>query len=81
MVDKIIEALSAAEFSVPGMVCEGCAERVCNALLAVPGVREVKPSAWRKRIKVLFEPTRVEVGRLTAALTAIGFEASEVTKR
>lgn len=72
--------LREAQFSVPDMMCEGCAERMQAILGAIEGVRQVKPSVWRKRVRVRFEPARVEISRLMKALESGGFEASEIVK-
>lgn len=39
--------LSEVEFSIPSMVCDGCAEKIRETLAAIPGVRAVKPKLWR----------------------------------
>lgn len=69
--------LTEIELSVPGMVCDGCAEKVRNTLTALSGVRDAKPNAWRRRIAVRYEPAMVEATQLMAALRAVGFEAAE----
>jgi copper chaperone CopZ len=69
--------VSEVELSVPGMLCQGCAEKVRTALLAIPGVRKARPSAWRKRVRVSFDPARVAQPELLAALSAAGFENAE----
>ena len=40
-------SLTEVILSVPGMMCDGCAESVRDLLLAVPGVRQARASAWR----------------------------------
>ncbi|MBN8804382.1 MAG: heavy-metal-associated domain-containing protein [Sphingopyxis terrae] len=71
---------SEVTFSVTDMMCEGCAEKVQAILSAVEGVQKVKSSVWRKRVRVQFDPDRVESRRLRAELEAGGFAAGEVTK-
>ena len=70
-------SLASVEFSVPGMVCDGCAERVRGVLTALPGVREVTPKLWRKHVEVRYEPASVQEGQIKAALGAAGFDAAE----
>ncbi len=70
-------ALASVEFSVPGMVCDGCAERVRGVLTALPGVREVTPKLWRKQVEVRYEPANVQAGQIKAALGTAGFDAAE----
>lgn len=65
------------DFSVPGMMCEGCADTIRAALSAIEGVERVKPNAWRKRVRVHYDAIRVDPSALKAALTGIGYEASE----
>lgn len=74
---KTAAALANLELSLPSMVCDGCAERVRTTLATMPGVREVKLSAWRKRVALRYEPAEVGVDRIKAVLSAAGFEAVE----
>ncbi|MBK3399709.1 heavy-metal-associated domain-containing protein [Methylobacterium aquaticum] len=69
--------LTEVTLSVPGMMCDGCAEKVRDALLAVPGVRQAKSSARRKRASVRFEPSRVGPAEIRSALADKGFESEE----
>ncbi|AWN36622.1 MULTISPECIES: heavy-metal-associated domain-containing protein [Methylobacterium] len=71
-------SLTEVIFSVPGMMCDGCAETVHDVLTAVPGVRQAKPSTWRKRVAVRFEPSRVGPAEIRSALAKGGFDAVEV---
>lgn len=65
-----------AIFSIPGMMCDGCAETVREALLTIPGVRQVKPSAWRKRVTVQFDASEVQPDQIRATLAEVGFAAA-----
>lgn len=69
------DPISVIELAAPGMVCEGCAERVRTALKDLPGVRKVTPKLWRKRVQVRCDPNLVTVDQLTAALLDAGYEA------
>ena len=40
-------SLTEVTLSAPSMLCDGCAESVRDLLLAVPGVRQARASAWR----------------------------------
>ena len=71
-------ALAEIRFEVPSMVCNGCAEKVRNALTAVPGVRKVTPKLWHKQVYVRYEPATVEANQIRAALGAAGFETAEI---
>ena len=70
--------LADREFLVPNMVCEGCAEKIAGALTAMPGVREITPKVAKKRIRVRYEPGRVQEHQLKDALTKIGFTALDI---
>jgi copper chaperone len=63
--------------SVPSMMCEGCAEKIRGALMALPGVRAVTAKLWRKRVHVHYEPTRIDTKQLVDALGNAGFAATE----
>jgi copper chaperone CopZ len=65
------------DVSVPSMVCDGCAEKIRTALTALPGVREVKVGLWRKRVRVRYEPARVEEGQLKETIAAAGFTVAD----
>ncbi|HSH39956.1 MAG TPA: cation transporter, partial [Chthoniobacterales bacterium] len=68
-------ALAEADFAVPDMVCEGCAEKITSALTAVPGVSRVQPKVSQKHIYVRYEPGKVQEQQLRAAVTKAGFTA------
>ena len=69
--------LADVEFVVPNMVCEGCAEKISAALIAVPGVREVRPKVSQKHICVQYEPGRVQKEQLKKTVVKAGFTAVE----
>ena len=77
MSDKTPASLTEVTLSVPGMICDGCAERVQDAVMALPGVRQAKTSAWHKRVTVRFEPSRIGSAEIRVALAHNGFETSE----
>src|SRR2546425_208895 len=71
-------ALAEAEFRVPNMVCEGCAETIRTALQMLPGVREVTPKVPQKHVSVRYEPAKVQEPQLKSALAQNGFTAVEI---
>ncbi len=77
MSDDSNASLTEVTLSVPGMMCDGCAERVRDALLAVPGVRRAKSSVWRRHVTVRFEPSQVGPAEIRSALADKGFESRE----
>lgn len=70
-------ALSAVEYVVPKMVCEGCAETIGAALQRVAGVREVKSKISQKRVYVQYEPARIREDEIRKVLDENGFTAVE----
>lgn len=71
-------SLTEVTLSVPGMLCDGCAETVRDLLMVVPGVRQARFSAWRKHVTVRFEPSRVGPAEIRSALANGGFDGAEV---
>ncbi|AYO86641.1 heavy-metal-associated domain-containing protein [Methylobacterium brachiatum] len=78
MNDKTKTSLTEVTFLVPGMMCDGCAEKVRDVVVAIPGVRQTKPSAWHKSVTVYFEASRIETQQIKSALESAGFETGEV---
>jgi copper chaperone CopZ len=72
------DALAQVEFSVPNMVCEGCAGTISTALQGLPGVQQVKPKIAQKHVYVSYEPAKVGQQQLKKALLDSGFTAIEV---
>jgi heavy metal translocating P-type ATPase len=71
--EAAIGKLAEVEYLVPSMVCEGCAEKIGEALRSLSGVREVKSVVAQNRVHVRYEPTRVREEDLRGALAAAGF--------
>ncbi len=69
------DPLAEREFLIPGMVCEGCAEKIGTALSQICGVREVKSKVPRKRVYVRYEPAKVQEEQLKEAIHEVGFTA------
>ncbi|KZZ24143.1 hypothetical protein A3753_17840 [Sulfitobacter sp. HI0082] len=61
-----------AVLSVPGMVCDGCAERIGAILTPIPGVLQVKTRLWRKQVQISFQVAEIDVDALVAALDQAG---------
>lgn len=70
--------LTEVTLSVPTMLCDGCAETVRDLLMAIPGVRQARASAWRKHVAARFEPSRVGPAEIRSALANGGFDGAEV---
>lgn len=69
------------ELEIPGMICDGCAESIDDVLRAVAGVGEVRANVRTGRIRVSFDPERVDAQRLRNALTTAGYAALDVEGR
>jgi copper chaperone CopZ len=65
------------EFSVPSMMCDGCAEKIRGALIAIHGVQKVKAKLWRKSVQVRYQPSEVHKEQIKDALGAAGFPVTE----
>lgn len=65
------------EFSIPSMVCDGCAERIRDTLALVSGVHEVKPNLWRRRVWVRYDRSSLSKEKISSALGAAGFIVTE----
>lgn len=63
-------------FSVPSMMCDGCAEKIRGALMEIPGVRGVDAKLWRKRVHVRYEPSRIGAEQIRHAFSTAGFPAT-----
>jgi copper chaperone CopZ len=63
------------EFLIPNMVCEGCAEKLDGALHSLKGVRQTWSDVRHKRIRVRYEPAKIQPQQLKDAVAAAGFTA------
>jgi Cu+-exporting ATPase len=75
--EAAVGPLAEVEYRVPSMVCEGCAEKIGEALRALPGVREVKSKVAQKHVYVRYEPARIREEHLRDVLAAVGFTPVE----
>ena len=62
-------------FAVEGMCCEGCAKKLCDALLDVDGVEEAAVDSVLGHAMVVV-PRELEVARLEEALTFENYTAT-----
>lgn len=60
---------------VHGMSCGGCEQRVRDAVEALPGVERVVPEHIGDEVEVLYDPARVDLEAIRAAIRAAGFAA------
>ena len=62
-----------AEIRTPGMVCEGCAGKITEGLLAMPSVQKVIPDVKGKRVRVLFDPQKTSEEGLRERVKQMGY--------
>ncbi len=72
---RLDSSLVTVTLAVPGMVCEGCAEKIHDALTAISGVHKVKTKLWQKQIQVTFKREIVREQTVLQALGEQGFNA------
>lgn len=65
--------LTAIELSTPGMVCEGCADTLSTALLALRAIHKVQPDVKHKRVRVFYDARRITEDRLRERVAEMGF--------
>jgi P-type Cu+ transporter len=70
--------LEAAELTVPGMGSDHCAGIVSTSLRRLAGVGDVHTSIASHRVRVDFDPARVDAERLRAAVERAGYEVAAV---
>ncbi|OJY90450.1 MAG: copper-translocating P-type ATPase [Sphingobacteriales bacterium 44-15] len=70
--------LTETRFKVSNMVCEGCAQKITTALIALPGVKEVKPKIMQKQVQVNYYPGQIKRDDLKNVLEKEGFNAIEL---
>ncbi len=63
------------EFTIDGMMCQGCADTVTNAIANIPGVHSAKVSLAEKRAVVVADPSHVPADKIEAAVAAAGYKA------
>ena len=63
------------EIGVGGMSCQGCVKNVTAVLQALPGVAEVKVTLETGTASIAYDPAKVGVEQLRAAIENAGFDA------
>ncbi|WP_290904355.1 cation-translocating P-type ATPase [Aquabacterium sp.] len=58
-----------------GMYCAACAITIEDALLKVPGVREVQVQAASQRASILVDPAQVSLSAMVSAVQRVGYRA------
>lgn len=71
--DEENAAVEEAEIRTPGMVCEGCAGKITEGLLAMDAVQKVIPDVKGKRVRVLFDPKGTSEDDLRERVKELGY--------
>lgn len=56
--------------------CEGCEQRIGNALRRLPGIWEVQASHQTQAVRVRIDPAQVDAGQVRAKLAQLGYEVA-----
>ncbi|MGD9893160.1 MAG: heavy-metal-associated domain-containing protein [Dehalococcoidia bacterium] len=67
------------DFTVTGeekIHCEGCEQRISNALKRLPGVEDVRASAQTQHVTVTLDPARTSPDQVGAKLAQLGYEVT-----
>ncbi len=70
--------LARLTFEIRGMTCAGCAISVEQSLGEIPGVQSVRASFEQGRAEIEYNPARVSLDQLRAAISNIGYEVVAV---
>jgi copper chaperone CopZ len=65
--------MKSVTMKVEGMSCNGCAERICSAVAAQPGVQDAAVSFDEGQARVLYDPKTIDEDRLADAVQKMGF--------
>lgn len=63
--------------AIGGMACAGCANSVSAALQALPGVLAVRVSHEQAMAAIEYDPGKVSVEQMKAAVRAAGYAAAD----
>jgi Cu+-exporting ATPase len=65
---------------INGMHCHNCEESISKVLSGKPGVHEVEVDFNSQQASVLYDPTKIEIGELMAAVDEAGYMAVSFTQ-
>jgi len=60
------------------MSCDGCEQRVQNAVKTLPGVAKVRANARNQRIDVLFDATKLDAAAIAERINSVGYQTEVV---
>ena len=70
---------SRVTLKIDGMTCGGCVIGVRRVLTRLDGVRSAEVSYENQRALVIYDPAKVTVEQMIAAIKTLGYEATVVT--
>ena len=65
-----------AEFSVQNMTCGSCSQKISGALAGMKGVGNIDVDVDAGRVRVEFDPSRLDPARVTDAINGAGFPSA-----
>ena len=68
--------METVKLNVQGMTCGGCVASVTRVLKATPGVSEAQVTLQPGAATVTYDPARVQVRDLEAAIEGAGFDVA-----
>ncbi|HEX4884706.1 MAG TPA: heavy-metal-associated domain-containing protein [Casimicrobiaceae bacterium] len=68
--------METVKLGVQGMTCGGCVASVTRVLKATPGVTDAQVTLQPGAATVTYDPAKVEVGDLKAAIEGAGFDVA-----
>ena len=66
-------------FKVDGMTCGGCVFGVRKVLTRLPGVSKADVTYEKSRAVVTYDPAKVSIEQMAAAIATLGYKATVVT--
>jgi copper chaperone len=61
------------------MSCDGCQQRIQNAVKTLEGVAKVRANARNQRIDVLFDTAKLDATAITERISNVGYQTKVVS--
>jgi Cu2+-exporting ATPase len=75
------EGRSRLDLAIDGITCAACLDDIETAMKRLPGVKLARLNLTSHRLALTFDSARIDAGRLTGALEAIGYRAYPFEQR
>ena len=76
-----VEGRSRLDLAIDGITCAACLDDIETAMKRLPGVMLARLNLTSHRLALTFDSARIDAGRLTGALEAIGYRAYPYEQR